>query len=312
MTALENGSTNAPSARSRQRRRVGAAATCAAACAFALGACASPSSNPPVKSGDSGKGGGSTTTSVAVPPSSSTTTTLPGDGLPALPQPTAAKPFTLLEIGDSIGEDLGIGMTDVYSSDPLIKYWADAVGDTGLSRPDYYNWPTHLQSELNQYHPEAVVVLLGANDAQSMTDAGSQQAVAEYGSSAWYTNYAQRVGALMSEATASGARVLWVGVPIMQDPGFAGEMAKLNTIFQQQAATHKGVTYFSSWHVFANAAGQYVSQMPGPGGQQLLLRDSDGIHLATAGCERIAEAIVPAMDKAWQINLGLPQSLPPA
>jgi hypothetical protein len=108
---------------------------------------------------------------------------------------------------------------------------------------------------------------------------------------------------VMNEATSAGARVLWVGMPIMQNAGFSQEMELLNSIYRSQAAVHKGVTYFPSWGVFSNSAGQYISEIPGPGGQTILLRDPDGIHIATGGCDRLAQAVVAPMENAWGIDL---------
>jgi hypothetical protein len=213
-----------------------------------------------------------------------------------LAPPTAAQPLTILEIGDSLGEDLGFGLQNEFGSDPLVKVLPEAVGDTGLARPDYYNWPAHLESELQKYHPGAVIVFLGGNDGQGFDVNGEPVG---FGTPAWITDYTQRVSTVMDEATSAGARVLWVGMPIMQDPSFSQTMELLNSIYRSQAAVHKGVTYFSSWHVFSNSAGQYVSEIPAPGGQQILLRDSDGVHIATGGCDRLAQAIVAPMESAW-------------
>jgi hypothetical protein len=56
--------------------------------------------------------------------------------LPGLAQPTAAKPITILDVGDSLGEDLGLGLGYTLDTNPLVHVLQDAVGDTGLARPD--------------------------------------------------------------------------------------------------------------------------------------------------------------------------------
>ena len=42
----------------------------------------------------------------------------------------------------------------------------DAHESTGLTRPDYFNWPAELQSDLAKYNPQVVVIMIGANDPQ--------------------------------------------------------------------------------------------------------------------------------------------------
>ena len=37
---------------------------------------------------------------------------------------------------------------------------------TGLTRPDYFNWPAELAADLKSQNPQVVVIMIGANDAQ--------------------------------------------------------------------------------------------------------------------------------------------------
>lgn len=268
------------------------------AAAVGLAACGSTTSG--------GGGSSSPTTSkttVKTKPghdSTSTTTTTTSPMEAPLPQPTAAQPLTIVEIGDSLGMDLGFGLgDDVFATDPYVKIEQDAVGDTGLARPDYYNWPARLEALLQEYHPGAVVIFLGGNDAQGFDVNG--EAVA-YGTPLWFSVYRSRVADMMSEAVAAKVRVLWVGMPIMESAGFSSEMQQLNAIYAQEATKHPGVTYFSSWPVLATPQGQYTSSLV-VHGQTVLLRDPDGVHLATGGFDLLAQALVAPMEKAWGIKL---------
>lgn len=206
----------------------------------------------------------------------------------------------MLEIGDSLGEDLGLGMGDVLGSDPLVRVIQDAVGDSGLARPDYYDWPAHLAQELAQYHPGAVVVMLGGDDGQNFINAGQY---VTFGTPLWHTVYSERVATMMDEATAAGAHVFWVGMPIMGDSGLSAEMTLENQVYAQQAATHSGVTYFSSWSLFTNAAGGYAQYLADASGQLVMVRDADGVHLTGAGSDRLAKAIVTPMEQAFGVKL---------
>jgi len=220
-------------------------------------------------------------------------------------QPTAERPLTIVEVGDSLGEDLGFGLGDYeFASDPFVRVIQAAKGDTGLARPDYYNWPAELESLLHEYRPGIVIVFIGGNDAQNFIQ-GSQYA--GFGGAIWHRLYAARVALMMSEALHGGARVVWVGMPIMQDPGFSAEMQMLNSIYQAEAARHPGVIYFSSWSVFCNAEGQYTASAT-IGGQYVLLRDPDGVHIASGGGDLLAQDLVGPMEKAWRIWLFPPRS----
>jgi hypothetical protein len=224
-------------------------------------------------------------------------------------QPTAQHPLTILEIGDSLGEDLGFGLgDDIFASDPYVKVIQDAVGDTGLARPDYYNWPAHLESELQEDHPGAVVVFIGGNDGQSFDVNGGYVG---FGSALWHRVYSARVALIMSECLTAGVRVLWVGMPIMQDPGFWSTMEKLNAIYKAQAKKHPGATWFPSWPVFSSPEGAYETSVV-VNGESELLRDPDGVHIASYGGDLLASDLVAPMEKAWGISLFPPGVSPPS
>ncbi|MGH9297977.1 MAG: DUF459 domain-containing protein, partial [Acidimicrobiales bacterium] len=161
---------------------------------------------------------------------------------------------TVLEIGDSLGEDLGFGLQWAFSKDAKVHFVAAAVGDTGLANTNYYDWAAHLNTELHTYHPQVVVVFLGANDDQGF-DVGSE--VASVGSALWSSQYSKRVGILMSEATSAGARVLWVGMPIMESPSFSAHVVVENSIYSAEASSHQGATYYPSWPLFVTASGGF-------------------------------------------------------
>ena len=88
----------------------------------------------------------------------------------------------VLEVGDSLGIDLGWGLTDELSGSKH-RLIAVAVGDTGLAEPSYYDWPAQLSVDLRLYHPGTVIVFLGANDVESFytTDRFSSVRLARLG-----------------------------------------------------------------------------------------------------------------------------------
>jgi len=235
-----------------------------------------------------------TTTST----SSTTTTTT---------QPKLTGDISVLEIGDSLGEDLGFGLSYEFANDHNVHFYPAAVGDTGLVRPDYYNWPAHLQSELATDHPQVVVVFLGGNDSQNIA---TPSGVEVFGSAAWKATYAERAAQLMTEATSAGARVIWVGMPVMQDPTLSSNMQMMDTIFKAVAASHPGVVYLDSWPLFSTPSGQYTATKTGPNGQTWVLRDPDGTHLDSDGGDLLAAAVVAKMNASY--GLHLPVLQPPS
>lgn len=256
-----------------------------------LGACGGAGAAGSTTSGQRSSGPGTT----ADPPTTASTTTT--STLARLHGPT-----TVLEIGDSLGEDLGLGLHDILANDSKVTLVQAAKGDTGLVEPQYYDWPAHLRDFLALDHPQVVVVFLGANDVQNFYQGNTLET---FGTPGWKATYGARVATLMREATASGARVLWVGMPIMADPTFSSDMQVIDGVYQSEAASHPGVTYFSSWSLFSTASGVYTASTTGTSGQSILLRDSDGIHITIglgSGSDYLARAVVTKMRSLY----GLP------
>jgi len=246
-------------------------------------------------------GGVNSSTSSSTTTSTSTTTTT--TTVPGLQQPTATKPITILDVGDSLGEDLGLGLYYTQSTNPLVKIIQAAHGDSGLARPDFYNWPAHLQAELQEYHPQIVTILIGGNDAQNFLVNGEPVV---FGSPQWRTVYTERVALMMDETIAAGAKMLWVGLPIMQVPSFGASMQSLNAIYQAQSLLHPGVQFFSTWSLFSNAQGQYDVYLKNSSGQTVLARDSDGVHIAPpGGCDIVALAAMKQIEAVWHVHLGV-------
>lgn len=220
---------------------------------------------------------------------------------PPLRQPTPAHPLVMLDIGDSIGEDLGFGLGDLFANDPYVRVIQKGVVDTGLARPSYYNWPAALNAEIAKFHPGAVVMMLGANDdsALELPNGGS----VPLGTLSWVRLYRHRVSLLMNEATASGAHVIWVGLPPVQNsavnPGFA---ALVNSIVQSEASTHSGVTFVSSWSLLSGPHGKFVQYKSVDGSVQQI-RYSDGVHLAPVGWDLLASYLLSPMERVWHLDL---------
>ena len=129
---------------------------------------------------------------------------------------------------------------------------------SGLSRPDFYDWPQRLVDQIVDFKPDAAAVLFGANDGQDVLYEGK---VLKVGTKAWQEVYAQRVGEAMDILTKGGRRVYWIGNPIMKDFGYRQRIAMMNHIYEAEAKKHPGVTFVSTWATMANEKGSYAEYL---------------------------------------------------
>jgi hypothetical protein len=218
-------------------------------------------------------------------PSGSTTTTT----LPYSLTPTAAHPLRVLIVGDSIGIDVGGPLQNDLSNSGVATVLLDARESTGLTRPDYFNWPAELQSDLKSFAPQIVVIMIGANDPQDFLGPPD----VPYGSERWNDMYAQRVSGFMQLAASTGASVIWIGMPPMQNPQLTAEMSDVDAVDQQQAVLqHPAVDFISTWTLLGTPQGTYTPFVTSSGGQVLNIRTPDGTHLTPAGGEVVSERVI--------------------
>jgi uncharacterized protein len=233
-----------------------------------------------------------TTTSTSLAPTTTTTTTLPAP----LRFPVHGK-LRVLEIGDSLGTDLGGGLSVQLEKSPRVKLIIRGKTDTGLSNSWYYNWPRHLRHFLHEYQPQLLIVFLGANDEQAMNVKGTR---APFDSPLWISRYRASVTSILHEARTARCEVLWVGLPIMDPNGYRQGIESINSIFAQAAQGVPGVTFIPTWDYFADAQGQFRFAAKVNGTRQAL-RAPDGIHFTALGQSVLATYVVDQMRSLYAL-----------
>lgn len=216
---------------------------------------------------------------------STTATTMPPNGK----MPTAAQPLRVLIVGDSLGLDLGGPLQSDLAGTGVVNAALDARESTGLVRPDYFNWPAELTSDIARVQPQVVVIMMGANDAQDFLGPPD----VPYSAAQWNSLYAQRVAQFMQIAASGGATVVWVGMPPMQNPTLNAQMSDLNAVVQHQAATAKPpVIFLSTDKTLGTAQGGYTAFVTNGAGQVVNVRAPDGTHMTTGGGQVVAQQVI--------------------
>ncbi len=158
----------------RLRLRAGLAgvALVLAGCSSARAGTSTPTTAPQVVASSTRPAASSSTSAGSAPTSStSSTTTSTSDA----PTPTAAPivtrngKVTVLEIGDSLGIDLGWGMQWALQSYPNVTLLQAAKGDSGLANVGFYNWPAALQAALKATTPRSSSSSSGRTTSRAST-----------------------------------------------------------------------------------------------------------------------------------------------
>jgi hypothetical protein len=212
---------------------------------------------------------------------------------------STASPLRVLEIGDSLGIDLGDQLEAQLDATGVVRTVMASVGDSGLCNDAYFDWPVHLAALLATDHPQVVVVFLGANDDQGLY---VDDVAAPPGGPAWVAGYTQRVDAMLGEIGRAGAQVVWVGMPPMANPDLDAAMQVENTIYQRQTDAVGGGLYLASAPVLGTAAGLYRSSAADGAGAPVALRTPDGVHLTPAGASLLARWVIGAVETHWHLT----------
>lgn len=174
--------------------------------------------------------------------------------------------------------------------------------ESGLSRPDFIDWPARLEQVRAELDPDVFVLFFGGNDAQAiyMPD-GTWIA---FGTPEWEAEYRARVDEVMTALEEDGRWVYWMGMPVVRSETFQPRVDLMNRIYEETAAGHPNVTFFPTHPVFTGPDGGYSEYLTNSEGDLVDMRLNDGVHFTTAGAIRLAEHLFPIIAEDWNIPPG--------
>lgn len=240
---------------------------------------------------------GSPTTLGTLPP---TTTTEP----PVKPRttPTADDPAEVLILGDSDAGSFGPYLKTLLDQTGIVTTELDYKTSSGLARPDFFDWPSHMREIVPQVNPDIVVVTFGGNDAQGLRNIDKSWAVdhapASGGDDAdWKAEYGKRVGAVMDYLTEGNRTLVWVGIPNDDSAEVTARMKVQDEVVRAEVAKRpEKVAFIDTWERFSGRNGGWAEYVIDPrDGEGKDVRADDGFHLNTTGAEILALDIAEAV-----------------
>ncbi|WP_419922348.1 DUF459 domain-containing protein [Candidatus Poriferisodalis sp.] len=218
--------------------------------------------------------------------------------------PTPAEPLKLRVMGDSMVQFFGDTMVGLAEATGVIEAETENVLSSGLTRPDFYDWPERIIEVMVADGPDAVVLMFGGNDAQALVVDGQ---IARPFSETWVQEYSTRVGHVMNLVATDPQRVLiWVGQPIMRDPNYDDKMHQLNAIYAAEAAERPQVHYVDIRDLFRGPDGGFSRYVIGQDGQRTDVRLTDGVHLSTIGGRWLSEVLLDELGLFVDLDSGAP------
>jgi hypothetical protein len=196
----------------------------------------------------------------------------------------AAGATRLAVFGDSMATDVAKALDRFYAEDPNIVIIDQAVGDSGIVRVDYFDWPKKIGETIAENNFDIAVFVVGINDRQKMSlDGQSYPSL----SPEWMAEYSNRVASIVRQLRAANKPTIWVGLPPMEAPKFGQTMIQVNEI-DRLAAFGGGAEFLDIFDKFATEEGKYTRNGPDLNGNNVRMRKDDGIHFSTAGADKLA------------------------
>lgn len=217
---------------------------------------------------------------------------------PPLRHPTVATPLKLLVTGDSLTDSIPPPLVEAAHGTIHVDI-ATHYG-TGLVRPDYFDWAAAARHELATYHPEAVLLALGANDAQGITMPDG--AVLPTGSPGWTAEYTRRAVIFMRILTSDGIRPLyWMSLPVARSTTQDGYYRDLNAAILIASRQVPRVTIVDVRDRLSDH-GRYAAYLRDDAGHLVLARQPDGVHLTVDGARIAAAVLAAAIGTDWHLT----------
>jgi len=208
----------------------------------------------------------------------------------------AESPLRVFAAGDSQMEFLSQAIATEGGDRPL-DLDAEFRISTGLSRPDYFNWPAELASVISDDDPEAVVLFMGANDHQDMIDSSGDRLVRD--TPQWQAEWSRRLEILLDLSKGPGRQVFWVTQPPMRDGNLDKAVRLLNGLAAPVIEARDFVSVIDIWDMFGGADG-FAARVAGPDGSEVTARVNDGVHLNRRAASWVADLIFEAFEETWR------------
>ena len=210
---------------------------------------------------------------------------------PPKPYLDSKEEYQIFVIGDSLAAGLWSGLTRAAADDARLSVDGRYKEDSGLARPEYYDWNDALPKILESNSIDIAVVMIGSNDGQDIRDGNVRHV---FGSPEWSRLYAAEVDRLIESLKNAGAAVYWVELPPMAADQYESEVRTIATI-QAERAKVAGVKLVGTRGAFGTENGGYTDKGFDQSGEFIRLRSRDGVHFLKVGNTKLGGLVLDAI-----------------
>jgi hypothetical protein len=210
-------------------------------------------------------------------------------------------PLRLWIAGDSLAGSFGPALGQTAGATGVVDATIDYKVSSGLADQGIRDWPDYAEEEMSSSDPDAIVFLIGTNDASIVnTYDGNDDGVHD-----WEVDYRDRIDRMMTTFAGGGRHrtVYWLGPPTMGDDSLNEGGYELGRVMREEARKFaRDVVYVDTYRLFSDESGDYSRTLPNADGETVTMRISDGIHFSVDGAKYLADTIWKLLDKRWHIT----------
>jgi hypothetical protein len=224
------------------------------------------------------------------------------ESLPCRAPLTSDDPLRLWIGGDSLAGSLGPALGELAAASGVAAPVYDSRSGSGLSTPEFFDWPDHATTEMDRLDPEVVVFIMGTNDYATPSPS-SDTTTSTTGEPAWREEYAARVEQMLRIFHGTTDRfVHWVGAPPLRDRRADNGVREINAVARAVVERDEHAAYFDEYALFASERGGYTATLPRAGKSDLRVRADDGVHFTEAGGTVLGEAVYDPIDRRCRLD----------
>jgi uncharacterized protein len=242
-------------------------------------------------------------------------------GRPCRSQLTAANPLRLWIGGDSLAGSLGPALGGIAGATGVVQPYFDSRVSSGLTSPNFFDWPAQAEKEMPRLDPEIAVFIIGANDytaprrtsgfatTTTTTNSGASTSTsspnatsttvdgaASIAGEPWKSDYAARIDNMLSKLEGPNRTVIWVGPPPFGNERDNEDVQKISELSKQVIEHHPEAVFVDDYSLFLDANGKYSDKLPDDKGVLTTMRTGDGVHFTMDGAKKLARAVYALVD----------------
>ena len=187
-----------------------------------------------------------------------------------------------------------------------------ALEPTGAVEVDFLLTPSILRDpsvrfswsqEIQERRPDVIVLFVGTWEARELTTAAGSVLTPE--AADWATAYrVDVVEPWLDLVTSGGAEVVWIGAPSVGDSSLSDFFSLINQVFSEAAGDREGVKYLDPTPALGPSGSTFAATVDLPTGENVRLRQLDGLHLCPSGAQLLAELLLDELPVGGAVASG--------